>query len=89
MFSSTCGKSTSNRFTELTLVLFVFLSEYDLYQTVVVFVSRLIYHFSYMLSMLETVFSLASFKSISFFFFFYCSLCARVLYVPLVSLLTS
>ena len=55
-------------FTQLTLVLFVSLSEYDLYHTVVVFVTYLIYHFSYMLSMLETVFSLVSFKTISIIF---------------------
>lgn len=34
------------------------LSEYDLYETVVVFVSYLIYYFSYLFSILETVFSI-------------------------------
>lgn len=46
---------------------FHFSVRYDLYLTVVVFVSYLIYHFSYMLFMLDTVFSLASFKAIRFF----------------------
>lgn len=59
------------------------LSEYDLYETVVVFVSYLIYYFSYLFSILETVFSLASFKVIGILS--YCSsVCTSSIFADLV-----